>query len=150
MLRQKIGRILLSVVLVSTAVVSVAVDWNASHIFSPDWVPHARFHDVVMLHLLCGVSLLGLWLLWRRSPEPEIGARVAALIPIIFWGAFFYTTLLVPGTSLNASLKEAPPRILGITTYPNVVIALISVSLAALGYWLYRTGMSSRRTQEGL
>jgi hypothetical protein len=150
MLKQKIGRILLSVVLVSTAVVSVAVDWNASHIFSPDWVPHARFHDVAMLNLLCGVCLLGLWLLWRRSPEPEIGARVAALIPIIFWSAFFYTTLLVPGTSLNASLKETPPQILGIPVYPNVVIALISVTLALVGYWLYRTGISPRRNREAL
>ncbi|MBC7973030.1 MAG: hypothetical protein H7Z11_23385 [Verrucomicrobia bacterium] len=150
MLKQKIGRILLSVVLVSTSVVSVAVDWNASHIFSPEWVPHARFHDVAMLHLLCGVSIIGLWLLWRRSPEPEIGARVAALIPIIFWSAFFYTTLLVPGTSLNASTKEAPPQILGISIYPNVVIALISVILAALGYWLYCSGMSPRRNREVL
>lgn len=148
MLKQKIGRVLLSVVLVSTAVVSVAVDWNASHIFNPDWTPHAKFHDVVMLHLLSGVCLLGLWLLWRRSPEPEIGARVAALIPIIFWGAFFYTTILVPGTSLSASPEETPPQILGIPAYPNVVVAIISVILAVLGYWLYRTGTSSRTTRE--
>jgi hypothetical protein len=145
MQRRKLGRILLSVVLVSTAVVSVAVDWNASHIFNPDWAPHAKFHDVVMLHLLSGVCLLGLWLLWRRSPEPEIGARVAALIPIIFWTAFFYTTLLVPGTSLSASPEEVPPQLLGISMYPNVVVAAISVVLAAIGYWLYRTGSSPAR-----
>lgn len=148
MLRQKIGRILLSVVLVSTAVVSVAVDWNASHLFNPDWPPHARFHDVAMLNLLCGVCVLGLWLLWRRSPEPEIGARVAALIPVIFWSAFFYTTLLIPGTSLSASPEEIPPQILGIPAYPNVIVALISVTLAAVGYWLYRTGVTSRNTRE--
>lgn len=144
MLKRKVGRILLSVVLVATAVVSVAVDWNASHIFNPDWTPHARFHDVVMLHLLSGVCILGLWLMWRRSPEPEIGARVAALIPIIFWAAFFYTTFLVPGTGLGASPDEVPPILLGIPIYPNVLVAAICVSLSVLGYWLYRSGSVDR------
>lgn len=147
MSKQRIGRTLLSVVLVSTAVVSVAVDWNDSHVFNPDWVPHAKFHDVVMLHLLCGVCLLGLWLLWRRSPEPEIGARVAASIPIIFWGAFFYTTFLVPGTSLSASPEEVPPQFLGLPLYPNVAVAIVSVFLAALGYWLFRTGSHPTRRE---
>lgn len=54
---RRISRILLSVVLVSTAVVSVAVDWNASHIFNPDWPAHAKFHDVVMLWLLSAIAL---------------------------------------------------------------------------------------------
>ncbi|MGF1520896.1 MAG: DUF6640 family protein [Leptolyngbyaceae cyanobacterium] len=130
--------------LISTAVVSVAVDWNDSHIFNADWEPHAKFHDVVMLHLLCGVCIIGLWLLWRRSPEPEIGARVAALIPTIFWAAFFYTTPLVPGTSLSADPQATPMQILGIATYPNVLVAFVSIVLAVLGYWLYRTGTTLR------
>lgn len=137
MLSQKIGRILISVVVVNTAVVSTIVDWNSSHIFNPAWPPHARFHDVAMLHLLDGVSILGLWLMWRRSAEPEIGVRVAALVPIIFWAAFFYTTFLVPGTSLLASPDESPPSFAGIPLYPNVVLATINVVLSTLGYWLY-------------
>jgi hypothetical protein len=108
--------------------------------FNPTWPAHARFHDIAMLHLLNGVCILALWLMWRRSPEPEIGVRVAALIPIIFWGAFFYTTFLVPGTSLKASPDESLPIIAGIPLYPNVIVAAIDVALAILGYWLYRSG----------
>lgn len=149
MQRRKIGRILISVVVVVTAVVSVAVDWNSSHVFNPDWPPHARFHDVVMLHLLSGVCILALWLMWRRSTEPDIGVRVAALIPIIFWAAFFYTTLLVPGTGLSAAPNELPPSVAGIPLYPNVVIAAICVTLSALGYWLYRSGGAADRSSGG-
>lgn len=36
MLKQKIGRFLLSVVLVGTAVSSTAADWNIGHLFNPD------------------------------------------------------------------------------------------------------------------
>lgn len=142
MLKQKLGRIILSTVLIDTGVVSTAVDWNSSHIFNPTWVPHARFHDIAMLHLLNGVCILALWLMWRRSKEPEIGVRVAALIPVIFWGAFFYGTILVPGTSLKADPNEVLPSIAGIPLYPNVIVALINVVLAGVGYWLYSSGNS--------
>jgi hypothetical protein len=134
---KKASRILLSIVLVSTAVVSIAVDWNTSHIFNPEWHPHAKFHDVVMLWLLSGCSIIALWLLWRRSTEPEIAYKVATLIPLIFWSPFFFVMWLVPGTSLQADLMEPLPTIAGLTIYPNVVVATVSVILALIGYALY-------------
>ena len=142
---RRISRILLSVVLVSTAVVSVAVDWNVTHLFNPEWHPHAKFHDAVMLWLLSGMSIMALWLLWRRSLEPDIGYTVAMLVSVIFWSAFFFVTLVIPGTSLQADLKEAPPIVAGIPIYPNVVIATISVILALVGYGLYRASSEANR-----
>ncbi|WP_375471875.1 DUF6640 family protein [uncultured Nostoc sp.] len=135
---RRISRILLSIVLVSTAVVSVAVDWNATHLFNSEWHPHAKFHDAVMLWLLSGMSIVALWLLWRRTTEPDIGYTVAMLVPVIFWSPFFFVTLVIPGTSLQADLKEPPPIIGGIPIYPNVVVATVSVILALIGYGLYR------------
>lgn len=141
---RRISRILLSVVLVSTAVVSVAVDWNATHIFNPEWHPHAKFHDVVMLWLLSGISIVALWLLWRRSTEPDIGYTVATLVPVIFWLPFFFVTLVIPGTSLQAS-QEVPPMVAGIPIYPNVAVATLSIILALVGYGLYRASSSPDR-----
>lgn len=139
----RISRILLSVVLVSTAVVSVAVDWNTTHIFNPEWHPHAKFHDVVMLWLLSGMSIMALWLLWRRSTEPDIAYTVAMLVPVVFWSPFFFTMLVIPGTSLQANLNESLPVVAGITIYPNVAVATVSVILALLGYFLYRTSRTA-------
>lgn len=136
---RRVSRILLSVVLVSTAVVSVAVDWNTTHIFNPEWHPHAKFHDVVMLWLLSGMSIMALWLLWRRSTEPDIAYTVAMLVPVVFWSPFFFTTLVISGTSLQADLNEPPPIVAGIPIYPNVAVATVSVILALIGYCLYRT-----------
>lgn len=139
---RRISRILLSVVLVSTAVVAVAVDWNTTHIFNPEWHPHAKFHDVVMLWLLSGMSIMALWLLWRRSAEPDIGYTVAMLVPVVFYLPFFFATLVIPGTSLQADLKEAPPMVAGVPIHINAVIAAVSVVLALVGYSLYRTSRS--------
>ncbi len=91
-----------------------------------------------MLHLLASVCAIGLWLMWRRSPEPEIGVRVAALIPIIFWAAFWYNTTLLPKTSLRATESEAIPMFAGLTMYPNFILATINNALAAFGYFVYR------------
>ena len=140
------GRMLLTFVLIVTAVVSVVADWNASHLFNPEWHPHARFHDVAMLNLLCGMCGIGLWLLWRRSSEPEIGVRVAALVPVIFWLAFFYGTWVVPGANLNAMPEEVPRLIFGVPIYINVIIAAANTLLAVTGYLLYRREHACGRT----
>ena len=134
--RKNLGRILITVVLVSDAVVSTAVDWNDSHLFNPVWTAHARFHDASMLNLLWGVSILALWLLWRRSSEPEVGVRAAALIPVIYRIAFLYITWVIPGTSLSPS-AEPPPYVGSIPIYGNVIAALVSIGLSLIGYWLH-------------
>ena len=76
MSRKKLAKILLSVLVVVSTLVSVVVDWNASHVFNPDWHPHGRFHDVMLLSLLVGLVPILLWLLWRDSSEPEVAIKV--------------------------------------------------------------------------
>ena len=137
MFRGNWGRLLLTFLILSSTIVSVFVDWNATHIFNSQWPGHARFHDVELLNLLCGVSLLSLWLMWRQSKEPEIGVRVAAIIVIIYRIAFFYIGWLVPGTSLLPG-DAAPPRIAGIPIFLNVVASGVYLVLTVFAYWLYR------------
>lgn len=85
---------------------------------------------------------MALWLLWRRSTEPDIAYTVAMLVPVVFWLPFFFITLVVPGTSLKASPEESLPTVVGIPIYPNVVVATISIILALIGYGLYRASNS--------
>lgn len=143
MLRNNWGRVLITFVLLGDAIVSTFIDWNATHLFNPGWTPHARFHDASFLNLLCGISIVGIWLVWRQSKEPEVGVKVAALIPVIYRIAFFYITWVIPGTSLNAG-SEPPSYIGGIPIYGNVIAAGISIALSALGYWLFRREELSR------
>ena len=93
MSRKKLAKILLSVLVVVSTLVSVVVDWNSSHVFNPDWHPHGRFHDVMLLTLLIGLVPLLLWLLWRSSSEPEVAIKVTTAILVIFWGSFYVNLL---------------------------------------------------------
>ncbi len=48
-MRRNIGKLLISIAAMVTAVVPFLADWNDSHIFSSQWSPHARFHGTVSL-----------------------------------------------------------------------------------------------------
>jgi hypothetical protein len=137
--RNKLGKWVMTFVLVAGAVVSTAVDWNETHLFNPAWHPHARFHDALFLMILDAMSLVVLWLLWRRSAEPEIGLKVAALFAAAVWTPFFYIEALIPGTSLLASDNVPALKVGSMTFAPNLVVAAVLFLLTLVAYWLART-----------
>lgn len=136
--RSKLGKSILSFVLVVGAVVTTAVDWNTTHLFNPAWHPHARFHDALFLLFVDGTSLVALWLLWRQSKEPDIGLKVAALLSAALWTPFFYITTLIPGTSLLAAEDVPVLRVAGLSFPPNVIVAGVLLLLTVVGYSLAR------------
>ena len=142
--RINLSRAILSFVLVAGAVVSTAVDWNATHLFNPAWHPHARFHDALFLMIVNGISLLGLWLLWRRNAEPMLGVTIATLIALIIWTPFFYISLLIPGTSLYATEDIPVLRIGNVFLPPNVIVAAVLSMLTLAAYAL--ASHASKRT----
>ena len=141
MSKKKISRIMLSVLTVFTTAVSIGVDWNESHVFNPDWVPHAVFHDVMLLVTLVGITAVSLWLIWRRSLEPSVGIRVASAFQIIFWGSF-YVAVWVPGASPGAEMGMSPPTLLGLPLYPNMVVAVVIIVLTLIADWMYHSDLA--------
>jgi hypothetical protein len=138
MQRNRLGKFVLSFVLVVGAIVSTAVDWNTTHLFNPAWHPHARFHDALFLLFLDATTLVMLWLLWRQSTEPAVGRKAAALYSAALWTPFFYIEAFIPGTSLLASADVPVLRVAGMALAPNLIIAIVMLVLTLAGYWLGR------------
>ncbi len=141
------GRLLLSFVIISVAMAPLTADLDETHIFNDSWPPHARFHTAVLLFTCAGLSLMGLWLLWRRTSEFRTHAFLAMLIPVLSWGSFFLA-LLIPGTGVEDIPGELP-RIAGIAL--NLFVALVLIALAVAGWWLsasaHRRSEIDRRQQ---
>jgi hypothetical protein len=134
------GRVLLTVAALSTLIGPVGADLNGTHVFNEAWPPHARFHSVTGLVVLVGLSVVALWLIWRRSLEPGVAMAVAALVPVLV-GSSFFITLLIPG----AGVEDHPGELARIAGMPfNVLVAAGFSLLAVLGYVLYRLGESRR------
>jgi hypothetical protein len=92
----------------------------------------------LFLLLLDGMTLVALWLLWRRSTEPDVGVKTAALLATAVWTPFFYITTLVPGTSLLAADDVPVLRVAGMSIAPNLVVAAVLFGLTVIGYGLTR------------
>lgn len=136
--RTRMGKFILSFVLVVGAIVSTAVDWNTTHLFNPAWPPHARFHDALFLALLDGATLIVLWLLWRRSREPAVAITTAALFSLAVWTPFFYIEALIPGTSLLVSPDMPVLKLGSLALPPNLAVAIVLALLTLAGYFLAR------------
>ena len=119
----KLARILLTIILTVGSVSSFILDWRSNHLLSPNWHPHAKFHGALLLFFLGGVSATGLWLLWRKSKEPEVAIKVAALLSISFWTPLFYITFLLPSATPWAGEADTQPHMLGHIVYPNLLVA---------------------------
>ncbi len=128
----------MTLVLAATAIASFVLDWSPNHLLNPLWHPHARFHGALLLFMLAGVAGTGIWLLWRKSSEPEVALRAAALLSLSFWTPLFYITSLLPGSTSWAGRPEADPRLSGSLVTPNLIVALFFVLFSVAGLWLSR------------
>ena len=141
--RTQLARVILTVVLVAGAALSFLLDWSANHLLNPSWHPHARFHGALLLFLLAGVSATGVWLLWRKSKEPEVALKVAGLISASFWTPLFYISSVLPGSTPWAGDPAAVPHWAGRVVYPNLLVAGAFLLVTGLGYGLGRRKSSS-------
>ena len=145
---QTLGKLLISSTIVLSALVSTGIDLSygdTAHIHNAAWHPHAIFHDIVMFLLLDFMGVVCLWLLWRKSTEPEVGVRVAALLMVGFWSPFYYVTTLFPAASLAATPENVSNGALLVSWAPfplyiNVLVGTFLLAMTAAGYLLYRNG----------
>ena len=61
----RISRVVLTGTAIGTILGTGYADLNRTHVFNPNWPPHARFHGAAGWGTVAGSQLLALWLLWR-------------------------------------------------------------------------------------
>jgi len=116
------------------------LDWSPNHLLNPLWHPHARFHGALLLFTLAGVCGTAMWLLWRKSEEPEVGLRAAVFLSLSFWTPLFYITTLLPGSTSWAGAVDKDPRLSGSLVTPNLIVAAIFVGASLAGLACSRRG----------
>lgn len=95
------GRIIISFLGLFTAVSPYLADWNVTHIYNPNWLPHAKFHNAQTMVLGAFLGILSLYCLWfRKTISAKQRLIESAVIVSLYWlaqiPAYFF-----PGTMLQ-------------------------------------------------
>jgi hypothetical protein len=127
------SRIIYALTAIFMALTSHLADYNESHLFNPDWPPHAKFHDGMTLSLSILLGLMTILFTWRKT-----GERLSAVIAASgFEGVFcicFFTAALYPNASYNSHPEATETLPLGIP--PQLYICFTMLALIALASWL--------------
>ena len=134
----KISRWLITIATVVYGFIPPIVDLTATHVFHPDWMPHARLHAVWQLATNSGLALLALYLMWAQSTNGLQRIRFAGLVGLCVYAGFFVSALTHPlfGGAL-ADEQGGVPTVMGL--YGNVIAFTPMLILIILGLWLSRS-----------
>ena len=130
-----LGKALISAIAGVTPLGAFAADWNETHIYNPNWPPHAKFHNAQTMVSAVLLPALALWQLWGRRPADRSALRLGALL-----AATYYLTqapaILLPGAAVvDPEFEDTLPTLLGVKL--NVLYGQVLLyPVLALGYAL--------------
>ena len=123
-----LSKIFITIAFIMYGVVVPIFEINATHVFNPEWVPHARLHEVWQLATNTSLGLLCLWLAWVKG-----NIRAASTLGIFIMGGFMfaYVTRASYGGSMVLS-DGSEKMVLGINLGVFAFTVAIALSLAAI------------------
>lgn len=74
------------------AIIVPLLDINETHVWNPDWTPHARIHEVWQLITNSSIGLVCLWLVWYKKE-----VLLSTLLSLIVMGGFLLAFFLKDG-----------------------------------------------------
>ncbi len=134
MLMPLFSRILFTFIGVTLPLGSFWADYNETHIFNPNWPPHAKFHGGQTLSMSILLGLMTLVFAWRKTGDPR-----SAVIATTGFSALYYvsqgTAIFYPGTAFFDPQFVTPDSFpLGIAL--QLYIEAGNFVLIALAAWL--------------
>ena len=139
--RWSIGKLLISLVALFTAVSPYLADWNVTHIYNPLWLPHAKFHNAQTMVLGAFLGLLALYCLWlRREISNRQKLNEGAVLASLYWLAQL-PAIFFPGVALTDPGGVKMPVIFGVEFNQLTMDITVILPLLILGYYLERKSL---------
>lgn len=91
--RVRLASILLVLMAVVYGVLPPMVDLTETHVFHPDWTPHARFHMVWLLAVNSALALFVCWLVLWPAADRLPRLKTASILGLIALGGFVVAAL---------------------------------------------------------
>lgn len=93
------------------------LDINETHVWNPDWTPHARIHEVWQLVTNSSIGVLCLWLVWYKKE-----VLLSTLLSLIVMGGFLLAFFLKDGYGGSMKYLDGSEK------------TVLGINLAVLGF----------------
>lgn len=131
------GKVLISLVALIAGLGAFLADWNATHIYNPDWPPHAKFHNGQTMNFGVLLAAGSLFFLWLRREYGLAQLRLGVTFAALYWVAQV-PAILYPGAALyDPEHAGMFPVVLGLQIN-QLVLDVVFFALLAAGYALER------------
>lgn len=84
-----INKLLITLGIFIYAIGVPVLEINDTHVFSPDWTPHVRIHEVWQLLTNSSLGFYSLWLVWRRGK-----ILLPSLLGLLITGGFLLAFIM--------------------------------------------------------
>ena len=123
------ARILITIGVLIYALAVPLLEINDTHVFNPEWPPHARLHEVWQLATNSMIGLLALWWAWAKRD-----VRVPAVLALLVMGGFLfaYASRDLYGGSMALSAGSAERTVLGLNLGVAGAMIVVTTAIAAL------------------
>ncbi|MEO0342309.1 MAG: DUF6640 family protein [Pseudomonadota bacterium] len=132
-------KILITLVTIVYGVLPAIADLNETHIYNPEWSPHARVHGVWFLFFGASMSFMSLYFLWLKD-NLFLPIFVGLMFASGFWVAYV-TSELYAGALVDENGVET--RVLGLESNVFVFSVVTIVLLGALAFAFKNDGLPS-------
>ena len=89
-------RLFMTALWISVAWGLIAADFNATHLFNPDWLPHARLHVMRVFTTSVALGIFGLYLVWGRTQSRPERLRLSAVLGLVYVIGLIVASLTMP------------------------------------------------------
>ena len=132
-----LGKVMMSVAIAIFSFIPPLADLaTTTHVFHPDWTPHARLHTVWLLGLTSSIGLFALYQLWFSRSETMRRINLAGTLALCVYGSFFLSafTMKLYGGSLSDVHGGVEAVMEGVDA--NVLTFSFATLLLLLGWFL--------------
>ncbi len=79
-----LSKLLITLAILSYGLVPLIADLNPTHLFHPDWTPHARLHAAWLLASCSAIALVALYVTWIKE-QVQLGGVLSICVLGGFW-----------------------------------------------------------------
>jgi hypothetical protein len=116
-------RLVMTALWISVAVGPIANDFNATHLFNPDWPPHARLHMMTVFTSAIALCLFGLYLCWGPAKSRLENLRLSGVLGSLYLFSLIAAAVTMPLYGASLYWTDTEPRAAKISD-PNLIVFL--------------------------